>query len=93
MRPGTEVCEIAMTIYGNFLIFYVFQEFDLIFLIEVGENVKGVRFGYLASPKRKVCLDYLLHLSFDALQVFRHKRIFNVEIVIETIRNGKYQLN
>ena len=90
MWSRTEICKFSLSIETDFGIFRkVFDQFHFIrfslffkvfycFISRLGRTFK-----------RKSFFDDFLHLCFDFFQIFCHKRCLAVNVIIETVCNGR----
>ena len=90
VRTGTEVDEVALAVEGDDSIFRkVFNEFYFIILTGVFEELQSIGAGQDFFSDREVFFDDLGHFSFDSGEVFLCETVFCIEVVVETVFNGR----
>ena len=90
VRTGTEVVEVALAIDGDDGIFRkVFDEFYFIILAGIFEHLQRIGTGEDFFGNGKVFFYDLRHFSFNGTEVVLCEAVFCVEIIVETVFNGR----
>src|SRR4030043_1037131 len=89
MRSFTEIRKIVFFVKGDFLISYLFQEFDFITLTFTPEQFDCLIFWNNLAYKRAILLYYLGHLFFYQSNVIRSKSPINIKIIVKTFISSR----
>jgi len=89
MRPSTEVDELALVIEGHGFVFDALEDFRLIQLAALFEEVDGIPAAHLQPLEGTIGFDELQRARFDLGQVIRGERPLEGEVVIKTFFNGR----
>ena len=85
MRAAAEVNKIAILIQGDRFARDIFYEFRLIRLFQFLKQFESIFFFYLLALEFIILFYDVAHLRFYFCEVFRHKGLIFVKIIIEPV--------
>ena len=89
MRTAAEVGELADLIEGDFIYGEILDQFDLVFFLFGTKDFQCLTAGNLRALEGQSLANQFFHPLFDLFEIFRGKRFTMLEIVIETILDGR----
>ena len=89
VRAAAEVGEIAVGIERNGAVFEGLDQFDLVGVALLGELFERFGLGNLAADERLFLTGQLHHLGFDSRKVGFGDRHGRVDVVVETVLDGR----